>query len=279
MDGDSGGEAGGPDAGGGDASGDAGDVPCRGVCGTPGCGECPDAEMVTVMTPSGASYEIDATEVTNAQYAAFLATDPALETPDDKCTWNGSFEPSTESRGCDEWEFRPAEQPDHPIVCVDWCDARSFCRWAGKRLCGGLGEPAMAVTDTTNPEVDQWYNACSESGALEFPYGNSYDPTRCVTNDFDGMSLTQEGSDVLLPVRTASDCHGRVAPFDRIFDMNGNAKEWEDACNAGLGPDIRCVVRGGSFRSSQFSASCPNDDGMNTRSWTRDNLGFRCCRG
>src|SRR5262245_55340511 len=44
---------------------------CSDLCGTPGCGDCPTGPRLD-MSPLGGAYRIDAYEVTNAQYRAFL---------------------------------------------------------------------------------------------------------------------------------------------------------------------------------------------------------------
>ncbi|HEY3500662.1 MAG TPA: SUMF1/EgtB/PvdO family nonheme iron enzyme, partial [Polyangiaceae bacterium] len=110
---------------------------------------------------------IDSTEVTYAEYATFLASNPAPQT-DDACSWN-TFVPST------GW---PGTNPQLPVAHVDFCDARGYCAWAGKRLCGEIGGGSFAFgAFPGNRLKTELYYACSHAGELNFPYGNSYDPS------------------------------------------------------------------------------------------------------
>jgi hypothetical protein len=79
------------------------------------------AQMSAMGFPGAtACYWIDTTEVTVAEYQAFLdavgATPPSSTSP---CDWNESYEP-------DSTCSPQAGAPDGllPVVCVDWCDAR-----------------------------------------------------------------------------------------------------------------------------------------------------------
>ncbi|MBL8754402.1 MAG: formylglycine-generating enzyme family protein [Planctomycetes bacterium] len=108
---------------------------------------------------------IDATEVTNAQFAAFVqatghVTDaekpPSKEDvpdlPDDqRIAGSLVFTPPPEAKDLREfwtwWTFVPGAcwrhpagpgsavaGPDHPVVHVSWRDAMAYAKWAGKRL-------------------------------------------------------------------------------------------------------------------------------------------------
>jgi sulfatase modifying factor 1 len=66
---------------------------------------------------------IDATEVTNAQYRAFLAAKGSdLGGQPETCTWNTSYLPGV-------WPVPPTLD-GFPVVTVDWCDAHAYCAWA-----------------------------------------------------------------------------------------------------------------------------------------------------
>ncbi len=87
---------------------------------------------------------IDQYEVSNAQYARFIAAtghrSPAY--------WNGPTPP--EGMGED------------PVTDVAYDDAEAFARWAGKQL----------------PTEDQWVRAFRGDSWQFFPWGDEFDPTR-----------------------------------------------------------------------------------------------------
>jgi hypothetical protein len=123
--------------------------------------DLPGPRLVSVPTPDGGSYCIDATEVTRGDYARFLAAlsqDAVAPIQPPVCEWNTSFmgiasTPQTEAL---------------PMVGVDWCDAVAFCTWAGKRLCGKIGGGAVDYTHYALANESQWYNACSAGGTKTY---------------------------------------------------------------------------------------------------------------
>ena len=98
------------------------------------------------------SFLMDIHEVSNAEYAEFT-----------KAT--GHRLPECDQSGRANWNLwvhgsPPAGYGDHPVVGVDWEDARSYCKWRGKRL----------------PTEAEWEKACC--GGLElkdYPWGNQID--------------------------------------------------------------------------------------------------------
>jgi formylglycine-generating enzyme required for sulfatase activity len=204
---------------------------------------------------------IDATEVTNADYAAFLAAlDGGLAPQPPFCAWATTMTPSS------GWP-PPAGTDTLPVVFVDWCEAYEYCAWAGKHLCGALDGGPADPNNPSAPQSDRWYYACSNVGALAYPYGQAYEPLKCNGFDYD------DGGGLLRVASTG--CEGG---FVGIFDMSGNAEEWEDSCStytADAG-DI-CLNRGGSFDESATELTCASSQSFNTRNFTSDHTGFRCC--
>jgi formylglycine-generating enzyme len=210
--------------------------------------------MVYAMTASG-NYCIDSTEVTSAQYLGWVAGGPSIAGQPTECTTNATFSPST---------VQPSD--DRPIVYIDWCDAYAFCKAKGKRLCGKIGGGANPYTDFDSSTSSQWYNACSLGGTRAFPYMGTYNADAC--ND-----KPATGTGVSVPVGSLATCEGGLPG---IFDMSGNAWEWEDSCEFAVGPMDMCRRRGGSFLNDQPSLDCPTEDAQ-ARSMTANNVGFRCC--
>src|SRR5690606_29307230 len=226
------------------------------------CESCPATGRGPDMVFVGSSC-IDATEVTNAQYQAFLDSNPSMMLQTPRCLFNGSFAPN------------PAPAPgldNYPVVNVDWCDARAFCLWAGKRLCGRIGGGSVPPAEFADPTVSQWHEACVSGVANHnFPYGAFYDPDAC-----NGADYYHDYAPVA--VGSISTCRSPVAPYNNVFDLSGNVDEWEDSCEQvamGLGGQDLCRSRGGSFADPVGFLGCAADWLGYQRNETNEYLGFR----
>ncbi len=136
------------------------------------------------------------TEVTVAQYRKF-------------CGAAGRAMPAVPAWG---WH------DDHPIVNVNWNDAKAYCDWAGVKL----------------PTAEQWEKAARGTDGRVYPWGNTFDTSRmrCSTNILeDAVSTAPVGS-----YPTGASPYG-------CLDMAGNAYEWcEDKYD-----DKDRVDKGGSW--------------------------------
>ncbi len=227
--------------------------------GPPACPSGGGPSMVRVPTIDGRNYCIDSTEVTQAQYSQFLvAKNGNTSGQDARCTWNTSFGVTC--------GFDPVGTADYPIMCVDWCDAVAFCKWAGKRLCGKIGGGSLTEgADSTDVSQDQRVSACTHGGRQHFPYGDSENQAFC--------SFGYHSGHVAAPVASDKNC---VGGYGGIYDMIGNAQEWEDACDeTDAGPaQTGCIVRGGDYNDPTWD--CYRAYPL-TRNTSNDWVGFRCC--
>jgi formylglycine-generating enzyme required for sulfatase activity len=153
---------------------------------------------------------------------------------------------------------------------VGWCDARAYCEWAGKRLCGQVGGGAVDLADAADAAKDEWFNACSFQGTKAYPYGNTYEPETC--NGYDFGSLTS----YYFPSNIMPACEGG---FPGLFQMSGNVAEWTDACNGSSGEDDLCLARGADGTSGGSFMGCGNTDGLIERGNAARGAGIRCCAG
>jgi formylglycine-generating enzyme required for sulfatase activity len=230
--------------------------------------------MVEVPAPpGGAPFCIDATEVTNAAYAAWLATNPGLDLMPSEChagPWLGrvvldDYRP--EEFGVENTLHWPvaSDHDDYPVVWVTWCDAAAFCAGNGKRLCGRMGGEAISVGQNQLPELapqisdptaSEFLYAGTRGGAQTFVYGDERDPGAC-------------WSFGVHPVGTKPTCEGGYAG---IFDLDGNAAEYVNACNLTYEDSnfegVDCVAEGvwlpAAASGVQFTV-------------TSASVGFRCC--
>jgi formylglycine-generating enzyme required for sulfatase activity len=192
------------------------------------------------------SYYMDAREVTNASYLAFMqATGHRAPAPVEECgdtsDWQGGKLLAGHGR--------------LPVAFVDWSDATAYARWAGKRL----------------PGEAEWEKAARGSDARNFPWGRDWDPARC---NFMTDGPTEVGS------------FARGASPHGCLDMAGNVWEWTASLYAAypgnrqkrndqLGYGYRSV-RGGSWDDHcSYGARCyarSSGDPANRL----PALGFRC---
>ena len=225
-------------------------------------GGCPSGRgpaMVAIgVSDAATTLCVDTTEVTNAQYALFLTANPTPPQQTGTCSGvNVSYSPDTGS-GC-AGMYDPQARGDYPVVCVDWCDAIAYCAWTGKRLCANAdGSPVGSLADAA------WTLACSNNGTTGYAYGPVYEFNYCN----DSAYAADAG---LIPVASDTNCHGDVPPFLSIFDLQGNADEFQDnGCSSGA-----CLFMGGSFEDSR--PSCAPLGRTTTVQGYQPSIGFRCC--
>jgi formylglycine-generating enzyme required for sulfatase activity len=252
------------------ASGDAGDTGAAGDGGDgaaldgsdagAACASIHGPSMVRVAGTTGVTFCIDSTEVTNLQYAAFAATNFPLTTSQSAaCQWNGSFllgaVPDLVGHG------------NNPVANLDWCDAQTYCAWAGKRLCGRIAGGAELTVELDNAGISQWYAACSSAGTRVYPYGATYSANAC--------NGEQSGSiaDPTIAVGTATCVGGSPG----LFDMSGNVQEWADSCTTAGTPDKDpCLLRGGGAVDTAGGLRCAVKLEAKRSQQAKD-IGFRCC--
>jgi formylglycine-generating enzyme required for sulfatase activity len=239
--------------------------------------------MVAVPALDGRSYCIDATEVTNNSYAAFLAANPGDEVRSPDCVKlamllpNAPDLPSFLPHGA----WPPADGTEKlPVVGVTWCDAFSFCEANDKHLCGKVGGAPLtdpwtveltpdAYTDATDNE---WFNACSEGGKRQYAYGNDYDPSRCSAVDPTDPHLTAVGE---------TSCEGG---YPGLFDMTGGVYEYVNDCafegTTSMSPEQpTCATVGGAnagVTPHDVAATC-GETGAESVIYPSGVIGIRCC--
>ncbi len=159
------------------------------------------------------SFSIDATEVTVARYTACMAAG--------RCTTPAAYERCNNSL-----------RPNHPVNCVDWHQAATYCRWVGRRL----------------PTDAEWEKAYRGTDGRKFPWGNTdFKSTPLANISDDELPNYDDGYAETAPV-------GRFKPDRSVYgamDMMGNVAEWTQDWSTWLDTqhDFR-TFRGGSFSDS-----------------------------
>lgn len=201
-----------------------------------------NADELPVHTVSVDAFELDVTEVTVLAYRqcvnAGICT--AASTTHEAC--NGVL----------------STVDNHPVNCVDWNQATTYCDWAGKRL----------------PTEEEWEYAARGTASLTFPWGEqAADDTR----------LCWSGSGV---TRTTTCPVGQfpagASPFG-ILDMAGNVFEWTSSqysldYTSALLSDYR-VLRGvGNWFAETLAPAAAANRARTTPISQGEGVGFRCAR-
>jgi formylglycine-generating enzyme required for sulfatase activity len=190
---------------------------------------------------------VDRTEVTNDEYRS--------------CVRAGACTPPQRAE-----EFDDSRRGGHPVLWVDWFQAKEYALWAGKRL----------------PTEAEWELAARNGVATEYPWGTSWVPGRANAM---GAYRTDFWAD-----------SSPVASFEAskwgIYDLIGNAAEWtEDVYHdsfygapgdgrawiqeTGPAGERRRVVRGGAFDDSPQRQRASKRTGRRPENPSRS-VGFRC---
>jgi formylglycine-generating enzyme required for sulfatase activity len=216
---------------------------------------------------------MDRTEVTNAQFAAFM--NEQGNHVDGGGTWlQVEAEGSLIERIGEEYQPKSGFA-DHPVVEVSWFGAAAYCEWTGARL----------------PTEAEWeYAARGPQGPI-YPWGDKFD---CSRGNFDDET---QMDGYVVPGGEGCDGYERTAPVGsfpagaswcRALDMAGNVWEWvgdwydsdyydRSTFRNPMGPSSGTdrVLRGGSYYVTQGHDRATNRNHY-VPAARYDFLGFRC---
>lgn len=200
-------------------------------------------------------YDITATQITNAQYAEFVA-DTGHAAPDvGRTTWRGYglIHPWPRTRR-HAWEkgTPPRGRGDHPVVLVSHADAMAYAGWLSRRT-GALWRL---------PTEREWEKAARGLAGQRFPWGRDYDPARLNSHDAGPFDTMPVGS-----FPTGASPFGLLDPAGQVF-------EWT-ATRSGAG---RYVVKGGSWDDSGCGICRPAARHARPEALKHILIGFRLVR-
>jgi gamma-glutamyl hercynylcysteine S-oxide synthase len=232
-----------------------------------GAGSRPDGAKAAPRTPP---LYVDRYTTTNAQFQHFV-NDEGYSQMDlwPQSIWPNllQFVDSTGVPGPRFWrQGRPAAGLEsHPVVGVNWFEARAYALWCGKRL----------------PTSSEWEHAASccggpdgRAGKTRYPWGNTFSPER---------ANTWMGG----PGRTAPvDKYENGATPNGIYQLVGNVWEWVATQYEYTSPDpsLRVAfeepmveIRGGAFDTYfETQVTCQFRTGQPFL-YRGSDTGFRCC--
>ena len=201
-------------------------------------------------------FEMKRTEVTVSEYT--------------ECVNTGVCSPPDTTLGNCNWGLAGYE--NHPVNCVVWQQAWTYCNWLGARL----------------PSESEWeYAARSEGSPSEYPWG--MDTPSClyaIMTDDSGV----EGCGTKRTWPVCSRPNGNTG--QGLCDMGGNVVEWvqdhfhvdyngrpptDGSAWEDVGIAYR-VLRGAAYNTFEDHYLNVASRGNSAESTTQDNIGFRCAR-
>lgn len=194
------------------------------------------AHKVTIST-----FELDATEVTNAQYARFIE--------------------STRHRAPYHWVGGrpPADSAQIPVYNVSWEDAAAYCQWAGGRL----------------PTEAEWERAARGGReGLDFPSGD-----KLTAKDARFNIATGPGRVGAFPPNDFGlyDMAGNVSEWTADWFDGDYYKRGETSDPKGPASGEYKVIRGGAWSDSPRRCTVFFRNWVRPTQ-TTPNIGFRCAR-
>jgi len=228
-----------------------------------GCNEEVDTECLPDEKPGRfeelPAFRIDVREVSVAQYAKCVAAKACTTDGLEEAFFGGKVQPEY-SEFCN-WGKKGREK--HPINCITWKQAESFCTWAGKRL----------------PTEAEWERAARGTDGRKFPWGNEHPIGLQLANvadesarkRFPEWTATRGYNDGYVGTAPVGSFPVGVSPAGTL-DMVGNVWEW-----TADGKDAGRYVRGASWTFDPRLAR------LSLRGWSPPDVraadgGFRCAK-
>jgi len=155
---------------------------------------------------------------------------------------------------------RPCSVPSRmPWGNITKVEAQAACVKAGARLC----------------TTAEWELACKGTANTTFPYGNTFDPTKCNGRAYDPTK------DAALATQLPATCVSTWGTL-KIFNMSGNLKEWTATSFSGTTP-AGYEIKGGAYDTPSINGfgdglSCTYDLPAPSSTLQLPTLGFRCCK-
>lgn len=209
------------------------------------------AGMVWVRKTAQGSLFIEASEVTNGQYAAFVSatnpyTAPTLETwgPEGLArAKDGRFADGGGGQGPKSWlkSNVPEGLEGHPVTGVGYLEAVAYARWAKRRL----------------PTLEEFRAA---AGGRRFPWGDTFEKGRANVNQRGGSRRTQPAGS-----------YPRGGSSSGVQDLVGNAREIVKR-----GQDY--VMIGGSYTRRPAECALDATPLKCTIRLRAKDVGFRCVK-
>ena len=177
------------------------------------------------------AYYLSLHQVTNAQYLRFV--EETGHRPPDVSDYEWGGGPIWKGASF------PPERAEHPVVCVNWEDARAYCAWAGLSL----------------PLELEWEKATRGADGREYPWGDEWQAGHCHHNAASTAAVWEYPA-------------GRSA--SGMYQMAGNVWEW---CDDWYDADAYRRYRGGDLKPPNAGSTRVLRGG----SWLSVNpLRFRC---
>ena len=182
------------------------------------------------------AFYIDRYEVTNAQYKKFI---DAADYPPPHHWHDGTF---------------PPDKANHPVIDVNWSDAKAYAEWAGKRL----------------PTEEEWEKAARGTDGRIYPWGDEFNQDKAGTAE-GILRLYLTPTDLLHYAAPVDEFKGDKSPYG-VYDMAGNVMEWTDSWYERT---EKKAVKGASWVHLGARARSATTDGVNPERFSHL-LGFRC---